>query len=205
MFFYAIFASVLLVALMVQNHQLKKSGTVEVVIDSNAYHSFSLESAPLIGNPDAPVTVVTFMDYSCPGCAGLTSAIYELMAKYPDKIKWSFRHYPHDEHSEKLSLAALAAQRQGMFDTFHQNLFGITSDEASLRQLAEDFGMDPQQFERDMVSDELHQALQTVQIEALQLGVTKTPTLYINGLKIGGTLPKDLQPVFLKIDPSISK
>ena len=46
------------------------------------------------GAEDAPVAIVEFSDFQCPYCKAVLPAVNEIMARYPEKMRWIFRDFP---------------------------------------------------------------------------------------------------------------
>lgn len=90
----------------------------------------------------------------------------------------------HDQ-AKPAAFAALAAGRQGKYWEYHDLLFAekpITGD--SFKKIAETLGLDMKKFWEDMQSAPLIKLVQDDMGEARQLGVTGTPTIFINGRKL---------------------
>lgn len=72
----------------------------------------SVDDDPVLGDPNAPVTIIEFSDYQCPFCRKFWTDVYpQLKKEYIDtgKVKLVYRDYPLDSHPMALS-AAIAAQ-----------------------------------------------------------------------------------------------
>jgi cyclophilin family peptidyl-prolyl cis-trans isomerase/protein-disulfide isomerase len=146
------------------------------------------------GNPDAPVTIVEYADFQCPACSAYSSYLIAYQALYPDTFRIVFRHMPLPSiHNLAYisSMAAEAAGAQGMFWEMYETLYkqqsvwsSFGSEEEfvnwALRQ-AEALGLDPDQFEVDMLDADARAALETQTDELLMMGVHYTPFIIING------------------------
>jgi protein-disulfide isomerase len=81
----------------------------------------------LIGNPEAPVTMIEYADFKCPSCNKFfreTGA--EIKKNYVDtgKVKIEFRTYPFvAPDSGVASRGAYCAQEQGIFEAYHDKVF----------------------------------------------------------------------------------
>ena len=72
----------------------------------------------ILGRPDAPVTVLEYGDYECPFCRGAARDVHEMLARYPDTVRFVFRNFPIaalHPHAEQAAQAAEAAGAQGKF------------------------------------------------------------------------------------------
>ena len=89
----------------------------------------SMDDDPIIGNPDAPITIVEFSDFQCPFCARFhTQTLPLLLEEYieQDKVKIVFRDFPIQSiHPNALpaSIAAECANDQNKFREMHDVLF----------------------------------------------------------------------------------
>lgn len=158
------------------------------------------ELPPAEGNPQAKVTILEFSDYLCPYCARfsvLTLPKIEENYVKAGKVRLIFRHLPvHGEPSTRAAEAALCAHEQGQFWEYHARLFAISLNESGtalsserLRAVARELGLDGERFNLCLSSHRYGQAIQGDIAEAKRLGVTGTPTFFINSQKIIGAQP----------------
>jgi len=160
----------------------------------------SLGGAPVRGNAGAPVTIVEFSDFHCPFCRSAQSALNGVRAKYGDKVKFVFRDFPLDGLHPKAQAAAAAAHcanEQGKFWEFYDRLFQDpdTSDGASQR-FAKELGMDVKKFEACTASGKYKAQILSSVEEGIRLGITATPTFFVNGRILVGAQPLD---AFIKV------
>jgi protein-disulfide isomerase len=98
--------------------------------------------------------------------------------------RFSFKNFPLSSHqfAEPAARAALAAHQQGKFWPYFDLLFTrqkkIDADKFSL--WAEELGLDVPRFEADFQSAALSEQVAADRAEALALGLTGTPVLFIN-------------------------
>lgn len=71
--------------------------------------------SPLLGRPDARITLVEFSDFQCPFCIAAIPQLQALMKAYPNDVRLVFKQFPLDSHSQAAlaAAAALAAHKQG--------------------------------------------------------------------------------------------
>jgi protein-disulfide isomerase len=102
-------------------------------------------------------------------------------------VKIIFKNLPLKMHdmAQPAALAALAANKQGKFWEYHDELFAEKkiTDETFIK-IAEKLSLDTAQFKQDMASKEIINHLRHDMAEAQQLGVTGTPTIFVNGRRI---------------------
>jgi protein-disulfide isomerase len=144
-----------------------------------------------MGTTTPRVVIVEFADFACPYCQKSFPAARELGLKYKDSIKVIFRDFPGHDDSIDLALAARCAGEQGKFWQMHDRIFqsasGLTSDQ--IQNLANNIGLRPDEFKKCIDSKKYLAQIQKDYSDAQSLGVTGTPTWYVNGVKIEGEVP----------------
>ncbi len=145
------------------------------------------------GPENAPVTIVEFSDFECPYCGRATPTIQELLAKYPDEVRFYYRHLPLPSHSHAraAATAAICAQVQGKFWTYHDTLFANQNalGDDDLRRYAEQVELDLDQFDACLASPETAARIDEDLAAAEELGVTGTPVFFVNGIRLKGAQP----------------
>ena len=69
------------------------------------------EDSPVFGNTKNPkLTIVEFTEFQCPYCSRIAPAMQELNKKYPDQIKFVYKHFPLSFHSNAQAAAAFALE-----------------------------------------------------------------------------------------------
>ena len=149
--------------------------------------------AHIRGTAKASVTVEEFADFQCPPCAGMSGAVKQLEQKYGDSLRVVFRHYPLKSHANAVpaALAAEAAGVQGKFWEMHDQLFknqagwSKTENPKTLfAGYAAAIGLDAERFAKDMENEKVRSRVTADQERASSLGVSQTPTLFVNGEKL---------------------
>jgi len=167
----------------------------------------SLDDDPVLGNPDAPVTIVEFSDFQCPFCSRFYQQTLPLIEKnyiQTGIVKLVYRDFPLEIHRNAVPahIAAECADEQGKFWEYHDMLFDRQSQwqgllqgstEEKFSQYASELGMDTTSFESCMKSDEIaNEVTQDFQAGA-QYGSTGTPTFFIGNedgyIKLVGAQP----------------
>jgi formate-nitrite transporter family protein len=147
------------------------------------------KSIHVLGNPDAPVTLEEFGDFQCPPCGTLSAPINQLEQDYRPRLRVIFRHFPlaMHRHAREAALAAEAAGRQGRFWKMHDVLYreqAVWSEAAGVRPLFDAYagmlGLKIDRFKKDMESDEVKRRVTADQQQGATLGITITPTVFIN-------------------------
>ncbi len=140
----------------------------------------------LRGSPDAPVKIVEFGDTECPLCKRFHPTLQRIVAEYPGKVAWVFRHYPVDEihpKARKEAEATECAAELGGNDKFWaylDRLYEITPsndklDPAELPRIAEHVGLNRARFESCLQSGKHAQRVAEDVDDALVAGATGTP------------------------------
>ncbi len=150
-----------------------------------------LENNYRLGSKDAPVLLVEFADYQCPYCEKAYPAIKKLREEFGDKISMVFKDLPlpMHEHAEKAAEAARCAGVQGKYWPYHDLLFSSGELSVSaLKQHALELKLDSARFDKCLDSGEQEVAVKRDFSEAQQLGLTGTPSFFMNGEFFTGAL-----------------
>ena len=96
-----------------------------------------------------------------------------------------------DAVEERPGEAAVAAGQQGKFWEMHDKIFANQSDlsPATYEGYATELGLDIEQFKRDMASEASQKQIEADKQEAAKLGVTGTPSFFVNGYFLSGAQP----------------
>jgi protein-disulfide isomerase len=149
--------------------------------------------APFKGSEKAPVTMVKFEDFECPFCKTVQPTLAAVLKKYDGKVKVVHKDLPLEAIHPQAQLAAEAARcagEQGRFWEYHDALYGNSPKlgAAELKTYAKNIGLNAS-FDQCLESGKYKAAVQKDLSEGAQLGLTGTPTFFINGREISGALP----------------
>jgi protein-disulfide isomerase len=155
-----------------------------------------------MGKPEAPVHIVIFADPQCPFCRQLAlESELQLIQDYVQtgKASLTYRHMAFlGPESSRIATAMECAGQQGSFWPFHNLVFERQAPENSgaitdtvLSTWAADAKLDPELFSRCIADGKGLQAVTDDLALARKLGVTGTPTIFINGRRLVGALPYD--------------
>ena len=141
---------------------------------------------------DGEVTFVEFLDFECEACGAAYPAIEELRELYGDQITFVVRYMPLHNNSEAASRAAEAAADQGKFEEMYDRLFQTqaqwgeqeTSMENMFFGFAEEIGLDMERFREVYDDPATIERIQRDKADGEALGVTGTPTFFLNGEKL---------------------
>jgi protein-disulfide isomerase len=151
------------------------------------------ESVPHTGPVDAPVKLVEFFDYGCPGCKAFAPLLDEAVSRFSGDAVLFYKQFPlpSHTHSGPAAQAALAAAKQGKFREMHDLLFARQPQhqESQLREYAQSLGLDMARFEADFTA-----AAPVVKADIAEgdaAHVHGTPALFINGVEYSGPMHPD--------------
>ncbi len=144
---------------------------------------------PIVGNPDAPVTLFEFLDPNCPHCRSLHPIMKAVVAKYPDKVRIVYKPVAivgSATHSEDEVRALFLAHEQGKFEEMlelemvHQTpRTGLSIDRLS--ELAEQAGMDPAAFRQDLIDGRFTQESRRARQLYMDLNFSGVPAVILEG------------------------
>jgi protein-disulfide isomerase len=148
---------------------------------------------PIRGSKDAPVIIVLFADYECPYCSKLASMIDRVRENYQNSVGLVFRDFPLSIHqkAEKAAEAANCADQQGKFWEYHDGAMASQGQLAitDLKKRAEDLRLDMTEFNRCLDSGAMKEKIEVDVNDGKSIGVSSTPTAFINGRLIIGAQP----------------
>jgi len=176
------------------SRDLRKKYEVKILLEPYRV-PVEVGSAPVRGNPEAPVTVVEFSDFQCPYCVRARPTVNRVREAYGDRVRWAFRHFPLDFHAqaEKAGEAAACAGEQGRFWEMHDLLWENPAklQVADLKAHATKLGLDAARFGQCLDAGR-HSGLVEADLRAGQgYGVSGTPAFFVNGRPLVGAQPFD--------------
>ncbi len=153
-----------------------------------------IKGAPSKGDVRAPVKIVKFEDFQCPFCKAVQPTLAELMKKYEGKVRIFHKDLPLNEIHPKAELAAEAARcagDQGKYWQYHDTLYTNAPklSPADLKAYAKEAGLDTPSFDQCLESGKHKAGVQQDLKEGAKLGLTGTPSFFINGREISGAQP----------------
>jgi len=161
--------------------------------DDDKVYEVSLGDAYVKGPEDAPITIVEFSDFQCPFCSRANNTVEQVFDAYPGKVKVAFKHFPLSFHKQAKGAAAAteAAGEQGKLWEIHDKVFQNQRNllEEDLVRYAEQLGLDVEKFKADMKRSDILAKVDKHIAEGRSLGVTGTPTFFVNGKKLKGAKP----------------
>ena len=154
----------------------------------------ALNGSPAKGADKAQVTIVKFEDFECPFCKNVQPTLTEVLKKYNGKVRIVHKDLPLQAIHPQAQLAAEGARcagDQGKFWEYHDTLYAKAPKfaPADLKTYAKDMRLDSGKFDQCLTGGKYKAAVQNDLSEGAKLGLTGTPTFFINGREISGALP----------------
>jgi len=159
------------------------------------FEGFDITNRPTLGDPGAVVTVVELTDYECPFCKRYNQDVLpRILAEYGDRIRYVAVNFPliHIHPSAfSASMACECAHQQERFWQYRRELFasgnGLKLD--NLLFIANQIGLDMMKFQTCLESSDIKSIVERDILIAESLGVTGTPTFFINDKLLVGSRP----------------
>ncbi len=160
-------------------------------------------NAPVLGDPNAPITLVEYSDFQCPVCRGLHDALRGILPNYP-QVKVVFKDFPLESLHPWARTAALAGRCAYMqnpksfwklYDLIYDNqdLISPATSYDKFMDYAAQAGLNQAAFKSCLSSPEAAQAIDASIANGNQLEVHSTPTVFVNGRRIVGADPHAVQ------------
>ena len=169
----------------------------------------SADNDPIIGNPEAPITIIEFSDFQCPFCARFhVQTLPLLLEQYieKNKVKLVFRDFPIQSiHPNALpaSVAAECANEQGKFREMHDMLFEKqnewnkkeTTEAMNLFiQYSAEIQLDQERFDSCLIGAKYVEEIRKDLEDGRNYGVSGTPGFFVGNDDIGYVELKGAQP-----------
>ncbi|MEK6826171.1 MAG: DsbA family protein [Nanoarchaeota archaeon] len=156
-----------------------------------------IDDDPVLGDPDAPVTMVEFSDFQCPFCGRFRSQTFDQIKKdYIDtgKVKFVYRDFPlHSIHPQagKSAEAAQCANDQEKFWEYHDKIFenqqSLSID--NYKKWADDLGLNTKKFNDCLDSGKYKDEVEKDLADATKAGGQGTPYFVIGNTPVSGAQP----------------
>ena len=225
--------SILIAAVLVSGSVLYSSGLKNYptggdnpgLVPDGEPADLSLNSEDVIlGDPNAKVTIIEYGDFQCPFCGLFFSeAEAQIREDYvkSGKVKFVYRHFAFLDSSPSITLkeshmaaeATECAKDQGKFWQFHDEIFEAEIQDGRehngnlnrefLMSLARKLGLKDLDFAKCFDSHKYADKVQADYEGAQKVGVSATPTSFVDGIKLEGARP--YSQFKLIIDSQLSK
>ena len=151
------------------------------------------DPAHTLGPANAPVHLEEFGDFQCPPCGMFHPILEQMHEEFGNRLHITFREYPlpNHQHAVAAASAAEAAGIQGKFWEMHDLLYenqDAWKDVFDVRPIFEGYakkiGIDVERYKRDLDGDLVGQRIFQDGRRGHSLGVSGTPTVFINGREV---------------------
>lgn len=170
-------------------NELTKVSTANPNSPSSIY-DIAIGHDPFQGSKDAAVKIVEFVDFQCPFCAKFHPRLMKAIEPYKDKVQYLIKHYPLPSHpfAPGAAKACFAAAEQGKYWEMVEALFihHAELNEDKFYELAKQIGLDVKKFKKDFKEKDTlwNSYIAEDKAEFQRVGMTGTPTYFINGKRI---------------------
>jgi len=159
------------------------------------------------GPENAPITIIEFSDFQCPYCKAASDTVKEVLAQYPDKIKFVHKHLPLPihENAQYAAEAAECAGDQGMFFEMSDLLFANQTklDKASIQNYSWRLRLNNKKFNECLDSGKFKGKISADAKVAEEYSISGTPAFFVNDQFVGGVL--SLEQFKVMIDGMLKK
>jgi protein-disulfide isomerase len=167
------------------------------------------------GKGTSGVTLVEYGDFQCPFCEQYYPTVKSVTQEFGDQIKFQFRNFPLTSLHPNAFAAARAAEAaglQGKYWEMHDALYdpanyqawtNTTNPNPNFEQIAQQVGLNISQYKADFASSKVNDIINADMAEGNRLGITGTPTFYVNGKQT--QIPNDLKSFEKTIKEAIAK
>ncbi|HEY6020866.1 MAG TPA: thioredoxin domain-containing protein [Candidatus Paceibacterota bacterium] len=162
----------------------------------------------VLGNPNAPVKVIEYMDLECPHCKAFNTTLHQVMDYYGStgKVAWVTRNFPlaqiHSKAPEEAQAAECAAAQGGDAEYYKyiDDVFATTPsdnglDLAQLPAIAQKHGLDVTKFNQCVSSGQFSKLVNDQYNQAIAAGGQGTPYILItvgtDAVALSGDQPYD--------------
>ncbi len=163
------------------------------------------EGFPLLGAPDALVTIEEYSDYECGFCRRAHETLRAILTRYGERVRMIHRNFPLDQECNPIvtqpfhrracaaARAAVCAADQGKFWTYSDQLWANQRrfSDAQLRVYAERVGLDLARFDACLEARESRARLEQDVRAGMGWQIRGTPTFIINGQLFKGAMNEE--------------
>ncbi len=149
------------------------------------------------GPSDAPITIIEFSDYECPYCQRWFEQVWlRLRQEYAGQVRLVYRDLPLPGHPNAVPSAEAAncAGEQGKYYEYHDLLFNgeLGLNPGAYQEYAAQVGLDQAAFQTCVEERRFRAEVEADVAYAAQIGISSTPTFFINGIPLVGAQPYEV-------------
>jgi protein-disulfide isomerase len=179
---------------------LKSKSGYKLLLEPPRFEIAIPAGEPSRGREDAPVTIVAFSDFQCPYCKRAHPTLERVLNEYGDRLRFVYRDYalPNHPRAAAASAAARCAGDQDKYWEYYRSLMEKSGDlgDTDLHDRAASLELDLAAFDQCVASQKHAEAIRASFDDGRALGVSGTPTFFINGrMMIGASSYEDLKSI----------
>jgi protein-disulfide isomerase len=170
--------------------QLREDYGVVVELNQPSAH-IEAGNAPRLGSEKAPVQIIEYADYECPYCQKVSPDLLKIKEQFGDQVSLVYKDFPLPMHPNAARAAegARCAGVQGKFWEFHDFLFATKKlKEDDMKAEARALKLDTDKFDQCLDKQEQFESLKKDAQDAQRLGLSGTPSFFINGHFMSGAI-----------------
>ncbi|MFA7314907.1 MAG: thioredoxin domain-containing protein [Candidatus Magasanikbacteria bacterium] len=185
----------------IQKITQKYEQNFSTAVDKNApqditdYSKLIQKHNPKIGDKNAKITVIAFVDFECPFSQASYPIFAHVLEKYKPVLQVIYKNLPLAELHPNATSAALAttcANEQNKFWEFYNQAFTTKKlDTDSLYSYATTLGLDMTKFDLCYKSQKYEADLEQDMTDAVSIGLRGTPTYLVNGEIVEGSISSE--------------
>lgn len=158
-------------------------------IKENKSEVFVRAHSPRLGNPQAKVTLVEFLDPECESCRMFFPYVKNLLKEYEEKVQLVLRYAAFHGNSKEVIKALESSKKQGKYWESLEILFATQPKWGShhhpqvelIYEYLPNVGVDISKLKEDMKDPGLDSIIEQDTADLKELGVKGTPTFFVNG------------------------
>ncbi|HZU81512.1 MAG TPA: thioredoxin domain-containing protein, partial [Polyangiaceae bacterium] len=166
--------------------------------DDKTVFRIPVGSSPVLGSPNALVTIVEFSDFQCPFCSRVEPTLKAIRDKYGDKVRLVWKNEPLPFHNRaepaaEVALEVRAEKGDKGFWEIHDKLFENQKDlsDDAIVKLGAETGASADKLKKAM-SDHTHKKVLDADSDlAEDFQANGTPHFFVNGRRLVGAQPQE--------------
>lgn len=168
---------------------MQGQGDVQAPVDEGRQAALASENAPTIGNPDARVHIVEFLDPACETCALFFPMVKDWLKEEPERLRLSVRHVAFHEGADYVIRVLEASRKQDKYWETLEALLATQSQWAINHVVQPDrvlpsiasVGLDQERLLAEMNGIDVLAHIEQDKKDSIQLKVSATPEYFVNG------------------------
>jgi len=178
-----------------------RNGKASVLAETRVAESLVRPHSPVIGPPEAPVTIVEFFDPMCEACRAFYPIVKQILADFPKDVRLVLRYTPFHEGADTAVRILETARTQGRFVPVLEALMATQPEWAAHGApdldkawgYAKVAGLQVQRAQGEASSPEITRVLEQDIADVKANNVRQTPTFFVNGKPLTNFGPQQLR------------